>query len=120
MWGAIINMLLGAWVMLSPNFLSMNAAETNNCQIVGPLIVTIALTSFSGINRSIRYLNILSGLWLAASPFVFGSTGLAFWNHLLVGAAIIGFSYVKGKNKERYGGGWSALFSKHPPYFYRQ
>ncbi len=70
MWAAIINILLGLWLMISPALLQFEKAAFNNNYIVGPLVLTCAVMALWEVNRSARYLNMAAGGWLVASPFI--------------------------------------------------
>lgn len=61
--------------------------------------------------RSLRWCNLLVGLWQLAAPFVLGGySGGALANSLAVGALLIAFSLVRGKTGQSYGGGWRAVW----------
>lgn len=54
----------------------------------------------------------LIGLWIAVSPFLYGSTQVALWNNLAVGAAIFliaGYNYYRMTNGYRPSVGTSSL-----------
>ena len=111
MWAAIINILLGLWLMISPYLLQLEKAASNNNYIVGPMVLTFAITALWEINRSARYFNIAAGAWLAASPFILNFQAAdATWNSIVSGVLIAVFSFVKGTIKGKYGGGWKSLF----------
>jgi hypothetical protein len=123
MWGAIINILLGLWLMFSPDLLQFEKAASNNNHIIGPLVLTVAITALWEVNRSVRFFNIPLGAWLVVSPFILGfqlSTAAALWGAILPGVLIIVFSLVKGSIKRRYGGGWRSLFTKDPEHARQQ
>lgn len=113
MWAAVVNTILGIWIMIAPCLLEFEKKAADNNYIVGPLVVTIAITAIWEVNRSARYLNFVVGIWLAASPFILAfDSAAATWNDLIVGVLIAVFSLFKGKIKGRYGGGWRSLISK--------
>jgi len=115
MWAAIINILLGLWLMISPGLLQFEKAASNNNYIVGPMVLTFAITALWGVNRSARFLNVATGIWLAVSPFIIGfQSPVAIWITVLSGVLIAGFSFVRGSIKRNYGGGWRSLFEKDP------
>jgi hypothetical protein len=113
MWGAIINISLGVWLMISPGLLQFEKAASDNNYIVGPLVLTFAITALWEVNRSARYFNIPAGAWLAVSPFILGfQLSAAVWSAVLTGILLIAFSFAKGNIKRNYGGGWRSLFEK--------
>lgn len=111
MWASIINTILGLWVMISPYVLHFEKTAANNNYIVGPLVITFAITSLWEVNRSARYLNMVAGSWLVISPFLlrFKSADVI-WITVVSGILILSFSFVKGKVRGNYGGGWRSLF----------
>jgi hypothetical protein len=115
MWGAIINILLGLWLMVSPDMLQFEKAASDNNYIIGPLVLTVAITALWEVNRSVRFFNIALGAWLVISPFILGlQLSTALWGVILPGILIIAFSLIKGSIKRSYGGGWRSLFTKDP------
>lgn len=115
MWAAIINILLGLWLMASPALLQFNKAASDNNYIVGPLVLTCAIVALWEVNRSARYLNMAAGVWLAVSPLILNIQPTdAIWSTILSGVLIAAFSFVKGSIKGQYGGGWRSLFEKNP------
>jgi hypothetical protein len=113
MWAAIINILLGLWLMFSPGLLQFEKAASDNNYIVGPLVLTFAITALWELNRSVRFFNMAAGVWLAVSPFVLGfQSQTAIWTTVLSGVLITVFSFVKGSIKRNYGGGWQSLFER--------
>jgi hypothetical protein len=113
MWAAILNTLIGLWTMFAPGLLEFEKTAANNCYIVGPLVITVAVASIWGVNRSFRYFNLLAGIWLAVSPvFLSYDTIPEIANSLASGVLMTLLSLVKGKIKHQYGGGWRILFKR--------
>ncbi len=115
MWAQIINAFLGIWLMASPAILGFSDDKTisDNAHIIGPVVATFAVIAWWEATRVVRLYNIPLGLWLILAPWVLGyneTTAIA--NDMLVGAAIVGLSLVKGKIEDSYGGGWSGLWKK--------
>jgi hypothetical protein len=118
MWAAIINVLLGLWLMISPDLLQFEDVASDNYYIVGPLVLTFAITSIWEVNRSVRFFNTAAGIWLIASPFILDFQSRdSTWVTLLTGFLITAFSFVKGRIKKNYGGGWRYLIEKNPIHF---
>ena len=111
MWAAIINVLIGLWVMVAPGLFEFEKTSANNHYIVGPLVITMAIAAIWEVNRSFRYFNLLAGIWLAISAiFLSYESSEEIANSLASGIFLIFFSLVKGEKKHRYGGGWKILF----------
>ena len=115
MLGAIINIILGLWLMFSPDLLQFEKAAANNNHIVGPLVLTAAIIALWELNRSAQFLNTILGAWLAVSPFILGFPfSTAIWGVILPGILILLCSFIKGSIKMSYGGGWRSLYEKDP------
>ena len=113
MWSALINIILGIIITITPEvFVFERQAATNN-YICGPMIITFAITSLWEVNRSARWLNLPIGVWLSASPLLFYfSSSEAIWVNLLSGICISLLSLIKGKKKRKFGGGWKVLVTE--------
>ncbi len=117
MWNAIINTIIGIWVMVAPVALGFEKTAANNNHIIGPLVVTTAITAIWEVNRSARYVNIVLGIWLLVSAFFIDAGATAgMISNILSGLMIFCLSLSGGKIKGRYGGGWRSLFQNEPPH----
>jgi NAD(P)-dependent dehydrogenase (short-subunit alcohol dehydrogenase family) len=118
MWAAIINVIVGLWITVSPERWGYNEVEANNFFIVGPMVVTAAAISIWDVNRVVRFFNLAAGVWLLLSPFVLPyETSHAIWNAIASGTALIIFSLFKGSIKKQVGGGWETLFKADEAHF---
>lgn len=113
----IINALLGVFLMAAPGLLGLGPTASDNFQIFGPVITTFAVVSWWEATRTVRLWNVPIGAWLVISPiFLDYGRGSAVAVAIIVGAAVIGLAFVKGKVEKRYGGGWAALRGENPPH----
>ncbi|GHA76926.1 SPW repeat protein [Pontibacter akesuensis] len=113
MWAQVINALLGIWLMASSNILGYTDAKTisDNEHIIGPVVAAFAIISWWEATRNVRLFNTPLGFWLLLAPWVLGyDNGMATTNSMVVGALVVGLSFVKGKIEETYGGGWTSLW----------
>ena len=118
MWAAIMNVVMGLWMMITPALFDFEKRTADNHYIVGPLVITFAITAIWEVNRSTRYFNLVAGLWLAASPFLLSfQQQEVIWINLITGIIIALLSLVRGKIKGQYGGGWRSLFEKNSAVF---
>jgi hypothetical protein len=116
MWAQCINAALGIWLMMAPDIWGFEKKIADNDHIVGPIIATLAITAIFENTRLVRKGNIPAGLWLVLAPWILQyETALATINDMVVGGLVIGFSFIKGKIKNKYGGGWLSLFQKDSP-----
>jgi short-subunit dehydrogenase len=118
MWAAILNILLGLWIMIAPVLFEFEKTSANNHYIVGPLVITMAVASVWEVNRSFRYFNLIAGIWLAISPAILSYENYeAIANTFGSGIAMIFLSLVKGEIKHQFGGGWAILFGTDTKFF---
>ena len=110
MWARILNALLGVWLMAAPAVLGYGAPAAINDRIVGPLVVSFAISSIADVTRPVRRVNILLGAWLLVAPWALGYDGWTVFNSYAVGLLVIGLSLVRGKISSRMGGGWRSLW----------
>nr|WP_244888615.1 SPW repeat protein [Pontibacter akesuensis] len=99
--------------MASSNILGYTDAKTisDNEHIIGPVVAAFAIISWWEATRNVRLFNTPLGFWLLLAPWVLGyDNGMATTNSMVVGALVVGLSFVKGKIEETYGGGWTSLW----------
>ena len=115
MWGAILNTVLGLWIMSAPGIFHYGSAASDNGHIVGPVIVTIAVVSMWEATRGVRKWNYPVGAWLILAPWILGyDSTIAIVSNMATGMGVIIFATISGKVEKRFGGGWSALWQKDP------
>jgi hypothetical protein len=108
MWAQALAFAIGIWLMLAPELLGYRGAARINDLVVGPIAASFACVAMWEVGRGLRWVNLVLGAWLAASPLVLGA-GL---NQALSGLALCALSLVRGRLKRRCGGGWRSLFSR--------
>ncbi len=91
-WEDWVGMLLGVLIGLSPWLAGQqdNQVAMWNAVIIGALVIALAALELAGLQRWEEVCEIACGLWLIASPFIFGyaETGtLRYW-HFALGAAV--------------------------------
>ncbi len=115
-WQDWLNLVLGAWVFISPWVMqppagaageSLSALATWNLWIVGGAIVVFALAAQFAFRMWEEWVNVVLGLWLVASPWVFGFTFFTSltWATILAGlliasAAVSTLVPMVGKKKQ--------------------
>lgn len=113
-WISAIIGLLGLWMILQAVLFELTAGQFWNDVIVGALLLAVGGYNYYRRaderlgNIGAATLAALIGLWLVASPFVFGAgdaaSGFAFWNDLVVGllALVLGaYSAYRGRSRRR-------------------
>jgi hypothetical protein len=69
--------------------------------------IVIAVTAWAEVARTVRFLNVPLGLWVAASPFLLdGGTAVAVIANFVAGLALAGFSLPRGARSREHYGGW--------------
>lgn len=117
MWAAIVNIIIGFWLMASPVLLHMNQTTSDNNHVVGPLVITFSVISLWQINRKVVKANIVLGIWLLIALFVLDfSMTIAFLSDGICAVLIILLSSIKRKRTQNFGGGWRSLFQHNPPH----
>lgn len=103
-WNLIITALLGLWMMFSlPLFGTVGDVATSD-HIFGALILTVSVISMAEVTRSLRFFNILLGIWIAISPILLeGETSIGYFNDIGVGILIAILSLPRGRVNEEYG-----------------
>lgn len=107
----VANVVLGIWLMAAPAVLGYGGLAADVDHVVGPLAASFAIIAMSGVTRPLRRVNTVLGAWLLLAPWILGYGGTATVNSLLVGVLLIAFSLVRGEVGDRFGGGWSTLWS---------
>ncbi len=94
------NLLLGIWVVISPFVLAVQSSKAvwNNVA-TGAVVGILALIRWRMHRPGWSWLNLILGIWLVISPFVFLFSGTAMWNNVVVGiiiaASALGNTYFK-------------------------
>jgi hypothetical protein len=96
----VINLLLGAWLLVSAFVWHHTPAEYTNTLIVGGLIVLVALLALA--YRPLRYANLILAFWLFLSALLVTQSAATAWNNGLVAVAVFLLSLVTGRELRRY------------------
>ncbi len=93
-WEDALSMSLGFLIVLTSWLIGDGGSQAAaiNAAIVGILVVTIGGSEFLELRRWEEGLEIACGLWLIASPFIFGYADagtLRYWHFVLGGAVVV-------------------------------
>lgn len=110
----LLSLGIGLWLMFAPGILGRNGTAADSDHVAGALVVTISTISTAEVLRAGRLLNILAGLWIAASPFIF-QLQAAKWCELLAGLLLVALGLPRGKVKEHYGSWNRFIFIRRTP-----
>lgn len=103
-WNLLASAAVGLWLMASPSMFGTvdRAADSDN--IVGALVVAVAIIALAEVGRAARFVNVAFGAWVVAAPWLLsGGTTTATWNDVAAGVALILLSLRRGPVRERYG-----------------
>ncbi|HXF44490.1 MAG TPA: SPW repeat protein [Burkholderiaceae bacterium] len=110
-WQDPVNLVLGAWLIASPWALAHQAetAPTSNAVVLGVLIAAAAIWAMFRVMAWQEWANVVFGLWLIASPWILGFTGVtvALYNAVIVGIIVAALAlWALGTDRD-IGGWWS-------------
>ena len=93
LWEDCVSMVLGALIALTSWVVGDTGSQTIvvNAFIVGILVLALGASEFLDLRRWEEGLETACGLWLIASPFIFGYADagtLRYW-HFVLGAAVV-------------------------------
>ncbi|MBF9232652.1 SPW repeat protein [Microvirga alba] len=95
----VTNAVLGALLFSSPWIFGFRADPLAawNAWFCGALALFIALSAISRAYDWEEWLNLIVGLWTAASPWLLGFFGVvaAMWVHLFVGLGLVAFAAME-------------------------
>lgn len=107
---AAIGVAAGIWIMAAPAVLGYAGSAATSDRIVGPTAAAIAWIAGSEATRSLRWGNVVLGVWALLSPlFLDHSTGAAV--HSVISGIVLVLSALAtgGMPRQKYAGGWKAL-----------
>ncbi len=92
-WEDCLSMALGALIVLTSWIFGdvVSQAVATNAVIIGILVLALGACEFLNLHRWEEGLETASGLWLMASPFIFGYADagtLRYW-HFVLGAVVV-------------------------------
>ncbi|RVG88223.1 NAD-dependent epimerase/dehydratase family protein [Sinorhizobium meliloti] len=106
-WTLVASALLGAVLMTTPMVFGSVPPLYHSDHILGCVVILVAVTAMAEVVRPVRFLNVLLGAWVAASPFLLaGGSTVATFANLAIGLALIALSLPRGTRSEEHYGGW--------------
>ena len=106
-WNLALCAAIGLALMFSRVTLGLDGNMAHAHHIVGALAMTVVSVACAEVARVTRYFNVLLGLLLAASAFVFDASGIALVASVGLGILLACLSIPRGKIKATYGD-WDA------------
>jgi hypothetical protein len=86
---SVLGIVLGAWAMLSPIWISVTGKALTNLLIVGAVIIVMGIAQLLWENSFPSWIMGLAAVWLFISAFAFSVSNAMAWNEAL--SAIIAF-----------------------------
>jgi SPW repeat len=86
----VINLILGAWLFLSPWIFGFAGTAAMNAWIVGALIALVAIAALMAFTEWEEWANIVLAIWAIVAPWNLGFDGntAAMANHVIVGIIV--------------------------------
>ena len=85
----VANLILGAFLFVSPWVFGFAAGPSKNAAIAGIVIAVIAIAALAAFAVWEEWLNLIVGLWTLVSPWVLGFQGTSAMKvHVIIGAAV--------------------------------
>jgi hypothetical protein len=107
-WSLGLSVAVGLWLMFAPAILGSEGRAAASDNLVGALIVTVAVISTADVVRAFRFANVLFAVWLLIAPWALtGASATGRWSDMIAGAAILILTLRRGIVRERYGA-WDA------------
>ncbi|WEX87592.1 NAD-dependent epimerase/dehydratase family protein [Sinorhizobium garamanticum] len=103
----VASVLLGAILMATPLAFGSNPPLYYSDHVVGSTVIMVAVTAMAEVVRPVRFLNVVLGAWVAASPFLLDGGGMVgAFADIAIGLALIALSLPRGTRSEEHYGGW--------------
>lgn len=107
----VVLVLTGLWLMFAPWVLGYEGTPAGSSdRIAGPSMAATAFLAVFAITRGLRWVNLVTGLWLLAGPWLLGFPLDATINSLVCGILALVLAPFGSIDQGRYGGGWITLF----------
>jgi nucleoside-diphosphate-sugar epimerase len=107
-WNLALSGLIALSLLFTRLTFGSTGAMANADHVIGFLVLTTLSIAAAEPTRAVRYLNVLFGVALLATPFVFDATTPATLNSIVCGIALIVLSRRRGRIRQRYGN-WTRL-----------
>ena len=102
-WNLGLAALLGLALLFTRLWPGVEGNLAHAHHVIGSLVLTVVSIAAAEVARPIRWLNLLLGAGLMASPFVFAGDMTALLVSVVAGAALMALSFRRGPVREHYG-----------------
>jgi len=107
----LAGIVLGIWLMVSPEVLGYWGAARISSVVAGALAASLSWIALSEVTRPLRRLNVAIGIWVLISAFVLAQPGRSTLNSAAAGVLLALSGLLPSRIKGSYGGGWSAIYA---------
>lgn len=91
-----LTVILGAWVMLSPLFISITGAALTSLLITGAVMILFGLVQLFWDNSLPSWINALAAVWLFVSAFTFTVSDAVVWNQVITAVIVFALAVWDG------------------------
>lgn len=109
-WTLAASVVVAVWLLFTRITLGTTGQMADADHVIGFLVLTTVSVAAAEPTRAVRYLNVLFGAALLATPFLFGANLLATGSSVVCGMALMALSLPRGTVRERYGT-WDRLIA---------
>jgi hypothetical protein len=107
-WNLALSGLIGLSLLFTRITLGTQGGLANSDHLIGSLVLAVTSLAAAEVARPLRFLNVLLGAALFATPFIYGASMMATVASLVCGGALVALSIRRGPIRERYGH-WTRL-----------
>jgi len=109
-WTPVASTVLGALLMTTPLIFGTEPPLYFSDHIAGCLVIMVAVTAMTEVVRPVRFLNIVVGVWIIASPLLLdGGPTTSLIADVVIGLALIRLSLPRGTRSDEHYGGWDRV-----------
>jgi hypothetical protein len=108
MWPRLHNMIIGLWLMSSPDVFGYGPGPSINNEIMGPIVLACALIGLHEVARPLRWVN---WIWLLIAPWILYNGITPTVNGTITGVLLICAAVVPGRSWMQFDGGWRSLWA---------
>jgi len=103
-WTLMLSIAIGVWLTFTRLAFDSSGAMADSDHLVGLLVLTSTIIALAEVARSVRFINIVFGVWLVAAPWLLDgiASPLAIWNGVICGTLLIVLAIPRGKIKDSY------------------
>jgi hypothetical protein len=83
-----LTVILGAWVMISPIFISVTGGALTSLLITGAIMIIFGFIQLFWANSIPSWINALAAVWLFISAFTFNVSTAIIWSQVLSAIAV--------------------------------